>query len=103
MLKLSLHNAICANIVLDTVDVRLCSNLLNLAKFGLILANLGRICLTCMAPLPSFAASSTETCRFLARMGRVKFLVELLLERDEETGCCAVGDGLTVALDAVST
>ena len=38
VLELSLHNAICAEIVLDTVDVRLCSNLLNLAKFWLIFA-----------------------------------------------------------------
>ena len=89
--------------MLDTVDVRLCSNLLNLAEFGLILANLGRICLTCMAPLPSLSASSAKTGRFLARMGRVKFLVELLLERDKEPGCCTVGDGLTVALEGVST
>ena len=103
VLELSLHNAICAEIVPDTVDVRLCSNLLNLAKFWLILANFGCICLTCMALLPSLASSCAETCRFLARMGRIKLLLELLLERDEEPSCRTVGDGLTVAFDAVST
>ena len=102
VLELSLHNAICANIILDTVDVRLRSNLFNLVKFGLILADFGCIRFTCMALLPSFAASSAETRRFLARMGRVELLLELLLERDEEASCCTVGYGLAVALDAVS-
>ena len=103
VLEFPFHNAVRANVVLDTVDVRLRSNPLDLAKFGLIFANLGRIRLTCMALLPSIAACSAETGGFLARVGRVKILRELLLERDEEACSCTVGDGLTLALDAIST
>ena len=69
--------------------------LFHLAVFRLVLADLGGVCLACMARGPRISTRSTEAERFLPLM-LVLLGVEILLERDEEASSGPIGYGLAL-------